>query len=173
LDVLVLLTTRRQRFASRWISECKITQSWGRPMRVKDIPRRQERLILADATQKFERMFVTCIFATNDTGAFAEHAYIARVLWSGTLRGHALTAQQIARTVGLPRTTVLRKLQFMLKHGYVSQRGSAYLISDAMLGTTTPALDQAISLILEAADDLRAVQNGQERVRLSKMDNNK
>jgi CRP-like cAMP-binding protein len=130
-------------------------------MRVEDIPRRQERLILADATQMFERLFITRIFNTNDIATFVEEAHIARALWSGTLRGQVLTAQQIARTIGLPRTTILRKLQSMLKHGYVSQHGSAYRISDAMLGTTTPALDQAIRLILDTADALRAVQNGQ------------
>ena len=63
----------------------------------------------------------------------------------------------------MPRTTVLRKLQYMLKHGYVAQDGSAYVISDAALQTTTPALDSAIKLILETADALRAVQNGQQK----------
>ena len=106
---------------------------------------------------------VTRIFATHDIAAFAELAYIARAVWSGTLRGQALTAQQIAHAIGMPRTTVLRKLEYMLKHGYVTQEGSAYVISDAMLGTTTPALDSAIKLILETADALRAVKNGQQK----------
>jgi IclR helix-turn-helix domain len=132
-------------------------------MRPEDIPRRQERLILADATQKFERLLITRIFATHDIAAFAELAHIARALWSGTLRGHALTAQQIAYTIGMPRTTVLRKLEYMLKRGYVAQQGSAYVISDTALQTTTPALDRAIKLILETADALRAVQNGRQK----------
>src|SRR5262245_42120144 len=131
-------------------------------MRPEDIPRRQERLILADATQKFERLLVTRIFGTHDIALFAELAHIARAVWSGTLRGQALTAQQIAHAIGMPRTTVLRKLQYMVKRGYVAQDGSAYVISDAVLGTTTPALDRAIKLILDTADALRAVQNGRE-----------
>jgi hypothetical protein len=61
----------------------------------------------------------------------------------------------------MPRTTVLRKLQYMLKHGYVTQDGSTYAISDTALSTTTPALDRAIKLIHETSDALRAVQNGQ------------
>ena len=36
-------------------------------------------------------------------------------------------------------------------------------ISDGALQTTTPALDRAIKLILETADALRAVQNGQQK----------
>jgi hypothetical protein len=133
------------------------------PMRPEDIPRRQERLILADATQKFERLLITRVFGTHDIASFAELAHIARALWSGTLRGQALTAQQIAYTIGMPRTTVLRKLQYMLKHSYVTQDGSAYFISDAALSTVTPTLDRAIELTLETADALRAVKNGQQK----------
>jgi hypothetical protein len=48
-------------------------------MRPENIPRRQERFILADATQKFERLLITRIFATHDIAAFAELAHIARV----------------------------------------------------------------------------------------------
>jgi hypothetical protein len=130
----------------------------GMPMRTDDIPRRQERLILADATQQFERLLIKRIFDTRDIAAFAQLAYIARILWSATLRGEALTAQQIARTIGMPRTTVLRKLSYMVKLGYVMQHDSAYMISDSALRTTTPLLDRAIKLILETADALRAAQ---------------
>jgi len=128
--------------------------------RPEDIPRRKERVVLADATQNFERLLIKRIFATNDIAVFAEFAYIARVLWSATLRGEALTAQQIARTIGMPRTTVLRKLQYLSKLGYVTQDGSAYVISDLALGSVSPLLDRAIRLILETADALRAIQKG-------------
>ena len=84
-------------------------------MRPEDIPRRQERLILADATQKFERLLITRIFATHDIATFAELSHMA-------------PAQQIAYTIGMPRTTVLRKLQYMLKHGYVTARGTSLAI---------------------------------------------
>jgi hypothetical protein len=131
-------------------------------MRPQDIPRRQERLVLADATQKFEHLLIKRIFATNDIAAFAELAYIARVLWSATLRGEALTAQQIGLAIGMPRTTVLRKLQYLPNLGYVTQDGSAYVISDTALRSISPLLDRAINLILETADALRAVQNGQQ-----------
>jgi hypothetical protein len=56
------------------------SSSWGfgMPMRPEDIPRRQERLILADATQQFERLLVTRVFTTHDIASFAELAHIAR-----------------------------------------------------------------------------------------------
>jgi DNA-binding transcriptional ArsR family regulator len=132
------------------------------PMRPEDIPRRQERLVLADATQKFERLLIKRIFATDDIAAFAELAFIARALWSATLRGKKLTAQQIAHTIGMPRTTVSRKLLYLSKLGYVTQDGSAYVIGDAALRSVSPLLDRAIALILETAAELHAVQNGQQ-----------
>jgi len=98
-------------------------------------------LIFGDATQQFERLLINRMFKTNDVAAFAELAHIARALWSATLRGQSLTAQQIATKIGMPRTTVLRKLQYFVKRGYITQDGSTYLISDAVLGTTTPLLD--------------------------------
>jgi DNA-binding IclR family transcriptional regulator len=104
------------------------------------------------------------MFATDDVASFAELAHIARALWSGTLHGQALTAQQIAHRIGMPRTTVLRKLQYLVKRGYVTQINSTYLISDAVLRTTTPMLDQSIKLIIDTADALRAVQNGRKKV---------
>ena len=131
-------------------------------MRPEDIPRKQERLVLANATQKFERLLIKRIFATDDVAAFAQLAFIARVLWSATLRGKELTAQQIAYTIGMPRTTVLRKLRYLSKLGYVTQNGSAYAISDGALRSISPLLDRAITLILETADALRLVQNGQQ-----------
>ena len=51
----------------------------------------------------------------------------------------------------------------MAKQGYVTQDVSVYLISDTSLRTTTPELDPAIELIIETADALRAVQNGQQK----------
>jgi hypothetical protein len=133
------------------------------PMRPEEIPRRQERLILAVATQQFDSLVMERIFGTNNIAAFAELAHIMRALWVGTLRGRTLTAQQIARTIGMPRTTVLRKLGCLVKQGHIMQDGSSYVISDTTLATTTPALDRAIKLILETADALRAVQNGQQK----------
>jgi hypothetical protein len=64
----------------------------------------------------------------------------------------------------MPRITVLRKLQYFVTRGHVAQDGSTYLVSDAVLRTTTPLLDRAINLILETADALRAVQNGRSPI---------
>jgi hypothetical protein len=60
----------------------------------------------------------------------------------------------------MPRTTVLRKLGYLSLLGQVEHDGTAYVISDQTLSTVTPLLDQAIKLIIDTADALRAVQDG-------------
>jgi hypothetical protein len=49
----------------------------------------------------------------------------------------------------MPRTTVPRKLSYLLKLSYVTQHESTGMISDLALRTPTPTLDRAIKLILE------------------------
>ena len=41
-------------------------------------------------------------------------------------------ASQIAHALKLPRVSVLRRLQEMMKHGYVERVGNAYRVTDKM-----------------------------------------
>ena len=66
-----------------------------------------------------------------------------------------MTAEQISHMIGMSRATVGRKLDNLIKRGYVRQDGEIYLVADKVLATRTPALDRAIAVILEAADALR------------------
>ena len=132
-------------------------------MRPQDIPRRQERLLLADATEQLEKLFVRRFFNVERMSTFIDVLHVLRALWSATLRGQALTAEQIGHTIGMPRTTALRKLRYLIVLGHVTQEGSKYIISDKTLRTTTPILDRTIKLILETSDALRAVQNGPQK----------
>jgi DNA-binding MarR family transcriptional regulator len=134
-------------------------------MRPEDIPRRQERVILADATFAFATLVIKRFFRdTEHLGTFIDVAHVMRALWSSTCRGQALTAEQIGYTIGMPRETVRRKLDYLVKRGYVRKIESTYAISDETLLEVTPHLDQAINLICDTADALRAAQNGQEKL---------
>ena len=126
-------------------------------MKLEDIPRRQEVLIVAEAQQRIDRVVVSEHFDRR-VAPFAEVAHVARAVWIGTLRGTPMTAEQIANTIGMPRPTVLSKLSYLIKHGHIRQEGNVYCVADKVLATRTPALDRAIAVIIEAADALRAVQ---------------
>jgi DNA-binding IclR family transcriptional regulator len=71
-----------------------------------------------------------------------------------------MSAEKIAHTIGMPRATVLRKLDYLIKQGHIRQEGTVYIVADKVLATRTAALDRTIAIILEAADALRAVQTG-------------
>jgi hypothetical protein len=139
------------------------SKAFSTAVRSDEIPRKQERLILSNCSIQFDRIFIKCFFRDTDRVAkFIGFALVLRVLWSATCRKQAVTAQQIANTIGMPRATVLRKLIYLKTLGHIAQTGSKYTISDGTLLRVTPALDQAVHLILESADALREVQNGQE-----------
>jgi hypothetical protein len=127
-------------------------------MKLEEIPRRQEVLIVAEAQQRIDRAVVSEHFDRR-VASFSEVAHVARAVWIGTLRGTPMTAEQIAHTIGMPRTTVMSKLAYLIKRGHIRQDGNVYCVADKVLATRTPALDKAIAVILEAADALRAVRS--------------
>ena len=128
-------------------------------MKLEDIPRREEALIVAEAQQRIDRLIITEHFDRR-VASFAEVLHVARAVWIGTLRGTPMTAEKIAHTIGLPRATALRKLDYLIRQGHVRQEGSLYYGADKVLATRTPALDRTLAVILEAADALRAVRTG-------------
>ena len=128
-------------------------------MKLEDIPRREEALIVAEARQRIDRLIITEHFDRR-VASFSEVSHVARAVWIGTLRGTPMTAEKIAHTIGMPRATVLRKLDYLIRRGHVRQEDTLYYVADKVLATRTPALDRTIAVILEAADALRAARTG-------------
>lgn len=92
-------------------------------MKLEDIPRREEILILTEAHQRLDRVLVSQHFDRR-VASFAEIAHVARAVWIGTLRGTPMTAEQIARTIGMPCSTVMSKLGYLIRHGHICQDGT-------------------------------------------------
>lgn len=64
-------------------------------------------------------------------------------------------ASQIARTLKMPRVVVLRRLQEMVKHGYVERVGNAYRITDKVnIPDLRTKLQRRIDMITETARKL-------------------
>ena len=129
-------------------------------MKLEDIPRREEALIVAEAQQRIDRLIITEHFDRRVASFSEEVSHVARAVWIGTLRGTPMTAEKITHTIGMLRATVLRKLDYLIRQGHVRQEGTLYYVADKVLATRTPALDRTIAVILEAADALRAVRTG-------------
>jgi IclR helix-turn-helix domain len=130
-------------------------------MKLEDVPRREEVLIVIEALKRLDRVIISEHFDRR-VASFAEIAHVARAVWIGTLRGTPMTAEQISHMIGMPRATTGRKLDNLIKRGYVRQDGDTYLVADKVLATRTPALDRAIAVILEAADALRAARAAEQ-----------
>ena len=64
-------------------------------------------------------------------------------------------ASKIANVLKLPRVTVLRRLQEMVKHGYVERVGNAYRVTDKVnIPDLQERLQRRIEMIMETAKKL-------------------
>jgi hypothetical protein len=127
-------------------------------------PRYRERLIVAEAAIHFDRAFNSELFGRYPATQ-ADATWVLRAVVIGHLRGRPMTTRRIARYIGMPRTTVLRRLQLLLQLDYVRRKGRAYCVSERYLRAPPKALNEAIKIILETAEALRA-----ERRKVSRMD---
>jgi DNA-binding MarR family transcriptional regulator len=132
---------------------------------VKDIqpPRRidlaRERMLMC-------RLYLGLIRSmSDDYGAeFATHSDSATFRTIGiyvflrTVMCSPARASTIAQALKMPRVIVLRRLQEMLKHGYVERVGNAYRVTDKVnIPDLSKKLSRRIDMIIETARELSAL----------------
>jgi IclR helix-turn-helix domain len=127
-------------------------------------PRSRERLIVAEAAIRFGKAFNTELFG-GYSAKQEDATWVLRAVVIGHLSGRPMTTRRIARFIGMPRTTVLRRLQLLLRLDYVRREGRIYCVSERYLRAPPKALNEAIGIILETAEVLRA-----ERRKVSRLD---
>jgi DNA-binding MarR family transcriptional regulator len=124
------------------------------------ITRARERLLLS-------RLYVGLIRSLNDDyGAeFAANTDSCTVRTIGiyvflrTLMCSPVRASVIAQTLKLPKATVNRRLQDMMKQGYVERVGNAYRMTDKVnIPDLQDRLQRRIDMILETARELSKLQ---------------
>ena len=115
-----------------------------------------------------ERMLICRLYLglmrtiTDDYGAeFAAHsdslAYrtIGIYVFLRTVMCSPVRASQIAQALKLPRVAVLRRLQEMVKHGYVERVGNAYRVTDKVnIPNLQKKLQRRIDMVTETAKKL-------------------
>ncbi|MGV7213543.1 helix-turn-helix domain-containing protein [Bradyrhizobium sp. UFLA05-112] len=84
----------------------------------------------------------------NDSATFRT---IGIYLFLRTAMCSPVRASMVAAALKLPRATVLRRLEEMIKQGYVERIGNAYRVTDKV---NIPDLQQRIDMILETAREL-------------------
>jgi hypothetical protein len=120
------------------------------------IAQARERLLLS-------RLYIGLIRSLNDDyGAeFAANSdsctlrTIGIYVFLRTLMCSPVRASVIAQTLRLPRTTVNRRLQDMMKQGYVERVGNAYRMTDKVnIPGLQDRLQHRIDMIMETAREL-------------------
>lgn len=124
------------------------------------ITQARERLLLS-------RLYVGLIRSLNDDygAAFAASSdsctlrTIGIYVFLRTLMCSPVRASTIAQTLKLPRATVNRRLQDMMKQGYVERVGNAYRMTDKVnIPDLQDRLQRRIDMILETARELSKLQ---------------
>jgi DNA-binding MarR family transcriptional regulator len=103
----------------------------------------------------------------DDYGAeFATHSDSSTIRTIGiyvflrTVMCSPVRASTIASALRLPRVTVLRRLQEMVKHGYVERVGNAYRVTDKVnIPALKEKLQRRVTMITETAKELAKLQD--------------
>ena len=121
------------------------------------------RIELARERMLMCRMYLGLIRSMNDDygAAFAAHSdsstfrTIGMYVFLRTVMCAPVNASKIANALKLPRVTVVRRLQEMVKHGYVERVGNAYRVTDKVnIPDLKNRLQRRIDMILDTARKL-------------------
>lgn len=123
------------------------------------IPRREERLVLAEAGERW--MFLYSNFAWGRPwGTKFGQVRVLRAVLVGTLRDRPRTTAQIARVVGFPRQTIERRLSNLAKEGFIVRAGRGWMTADYYLYRVPDILEKMITDIQITAEELRKLNKG-------------
>jgi predicted transcriptional regulator len=115
---------------------------------------RLERLALAKAYIALTRVMVDSVFGKKP----ADHSLL--LIGSAIMVGHAekrpMNATKIAHYVGLPRSTVVRKLNEFLRAGVIARHGNLYLLSEERAHNQTKYVSEAMRIFRTAEKSLKA-----------------
>jgi predicted transcriptional regulator len=115
---------------------------------------RLERLALAKAYIALTRVMVNSVFGEKP----ADHSLL--LIGSAIMVGHAenkpMSATKIAQYIGLPRSTVIRKLNQFLKAGVIARHGNVYLLSKQRAQNQTKYVTEAMHIFRTAEKGLKA-----------------
>jgi DNA-binding MarR family transcriptional regulator len=168
---MALSTDRDQRVLQPEIGERIATHDWqddtGSDFVLVREVRPPRRIGLARERMLMCRLYLGLIRSINDDyGAeFAAHSdsstfrTIGIYVFLRTVMCSPVRASTIASALKLPRVTVLRRLQEMVKQGYVERVGNAYRVTDKVnIPELQVKLQRRIDMIIETAKELSKLQ---------------
>lgn len=128
------------------------------------------RIELARERMLMCRLYLGLIQSINDDYEFATHSDSSTLRTIGiyvflrTVMCSPVGAGKIAHALKLPRVTVLRRLQDLVKQGYVERVGNAYRVTDKVnIPDLQRRLQRRIDIIMDTAKKLSEL-GGTERM---------
>jgi DNA-binding IclR family transcriptional regulator len=95
-----------------------------------------------------------------DTQTSATYRTIGIYVFLRTVMCSPVRASTIAQVLKIPRATVLRRLQDMVKNGYIERVGNAYRMTDKVnIPELQNKLQQRVKMILETAHELSKIEH--------------
>ena len=118
------------------------------------IMHRLERLALARAYIALTRVMVNSVFGKKPV----DHSLllIGCAIMVGHAEGRPMNATKIAHYIGLPRMTVIRKLNEFLRSGVIARHGNVYLLSEERAHNQTKYVAEAMRIFHTAEKSLKA-----------------
>jgi DNA-binding IclR family transcriptional regulator len=81
---------------------------------------------------------------------------VLRAAGIGYLIGQPMTIAELREFIGLPRATLVRKLDKLIARGHLRKEGTRYVPTAALIAKyDDPLLDKIVDLVCHAADALR------------------
>jgi hypothetical protein len=147
--------------------ECPDGHDWSSDFVLVPDARPPRRIELARERMLLCRLYLGIIRSLNDDygTAFGSHSDSATVRAIGiyvflrTVMCSPARATSIASALKLPRAIVLRRLQDMVKQGYVERVGNAYRVTDRVnIPDLQQKLQRRIDMIVETAKELSRLE---------------
>lgn len=116
----------------------------------------RERLVIAQLVIAISRAFARSYYPGTGLARSIELQLVAMAVFIGHAEDRPMSASAVARFVELPRPTVLRRLQALIKARYVVRKGRYYCMNvDAINGAIPAAITREnIRRIIAAAKEL-------------------
>ena len=115
----------------------------------------RERLLVADLIVTLNRFLIEAV--PPDTSAPLEVQYVLCVVYIGTFTKRPLTPYKISQLTGMPRTSVINRLNWLERHKIVERHGRAYTLTPVRASRAHPRLNGAVTAIKRAAAALSMV----------------
>jgi hypothetical protein len=139
------------------------------------LKRGRERVLVANLYIRIARDLQKAYLPHERFGTTLDAFSICVVLLVARAEGTPMTASRIARVLDTPRTTVLRKLEFLCEHHMVEKQGSAYTLNTETANhpRVLAAVERTLRDVCDVCAELREICGANRGVTVSQVVGNR